>query len=124
MKIVIIGGSGMIGSYLIKSCKNEGYDTEFTFYKNKLQNEQGYFLDITKHKDTIELIKKINPDIVFLTSAITDMDLCERNSNLAMTKIAELESQIIEETRSADDHHRRMYDKIDELKTLIMQKTG
>ena len=85
MKILIIGGSGMIGSYLIKSCKNEGYDTEFTFYKNKLQNEQGYFLDITKHKDTIELIKKINPDIVFLTSAITDMDLCERNSNLAKT---------------------------------------
>ena len=34
MKILIIGGSGMIGSYLIKSCKNEGYDTEFTFYKN------------------------------------------------------------------------------------------
>ena len=57
MKILIIGGSGMIGSYLIKSCKNEGYDTEFTFYKNQLQTEQGYFLDITKHKDTIELIK-------------------------------------------------------------------
>ena len=85
MKIVIIGGSGMIGSYLIKSCKNEGYDTEFTFYKNKPQNEQGHFLDITKRKDTIELIKKINPQIVFLTSAITDMDLCERNSNLAKT---------------------------------------
>ncbi len=46
----------------------------------------------------------------------------ERNSNLAMTKIAELEQQIINETRSADDHHRRMYDKIDELKDLIMSK--
>ena len=85
MKIVIIGGSGTIGSYLIKSCKNEGYDTEFTFYKNKPQNEQGHFLDITKRKDTIELIKKINPQIVFLTSAITNMDLCERNLNLAKT---------------------------------------
>ena len=85
MKIVIIGGSGTIGSYLIKSCKNEGYDTEFTFYKNKPQNEQGHFLDITKRKDTIELIKKINPQIVFLTSAITNMDLWERNLNLAKT---------------------------------------
>jgi dTDP-4-dehydrorhamnose reductase len=83
MKILIISGSGVIGSYLIKSCKNEGYDTEFTFYKNKPRNGQGHFLDITKHKDTIELIKKINPHIVFLTSAITDMDLCERNLNLA-----------------------------------------
>jgi hypothetical protein len=41
-----------------------------------------------------------------------------------MTKIAEVEQQIVEETKSADDHHRRMYDKIDELKTLIMQKNG
>lgn len=46
----------------------------------------------------------------------------ERNSNLAMTKIAELEQQIVNETKSADDHHRRMYDKIDELKDLIMSK--
>ena len=83
MKILIIGGSGMIGSYLIRSCKNEGYDTEFTFYKNKPKNKQGYFLDITKREDTIELIKKINPSIVVLTSAITNMDLCERDSNLS-----------------------------------------
>jgi len=83
MKILIIGGNGMIGSYLIRSCKNEGYDTEFTFYKNKPKNKHGYFLDITKRGDTIELIKKINPSIVVLTSAITNMDLCERDSNLS-----------------------------------------
>ena len=39
-----------------------------------------------------------------------------------MTKIAELEQQIIDETKSADDHHKRMYDKIDELKDLMINR--
>jgi len=45
----------------------------------------------------------------------------ERNSNLAMSKIAELEQQIIAETKSADAHHQRLYDKIDELKALMLK---
>ncbi len=53
---------------------------------------------------------------------IKESTCAERNSNLAMAKIAELEQQIVEETKSADDHHRRMYDKIDELKTLILNR--
>jgi len=69
----------------------------------------------------IAIVTSIAGATWFISKKLT---CAERNSNLAMTKIAELESQIIEETKSADDHHRRMYDKIDELKTLIMQKTG
>jgi len=69
----------------------------------------------------IAIVTSIAGATWFISKKLT---CAERNSNLAMTKIAELESQIIEETKSADDHHRRMYDKIDELKTLIMQKIG
>ena len=69
----------------------------------------------------IAIIGSISGATWFISKKLT---CAERNSNLAMAKIAELESQIIEETKSADDHHRRMYDKIDELKTLIMQKIG
>ena len=70
MKILIISGSGVIGSYLIKSCKNEGYDTEFTFYKNKPRNGQGHFLDITKHKDTIELKDKSKELLVIAVALV------------------------------------------------------
>ena len=66
----------------------------------------------------IAIIGSISGATWFISKKLT---CAERNSNLAMSKIAELESQIIEETKSADDQHRRMYDKIDELKTLIMQ---
>ena len=67
----------------------------------------------------IAIVTSIAGATWFISKKLT---CAERNSNLAMNKIEELEEQIIEETRSADDHHRRMYDKIDELKDLIMSK--
>ena len=33
MKSLIIGGSGMIGSYLTKTCESQGYETEFTYFQ-------------------------------------------------------------------------------------------
>ena len=83
MKSLIIGGSGMIGSYLTKTCESQGYETEFTYFQKKSSNKHGIFLDITKRETTVQLIKKIAPDIVFLTSAITNVDLCETNTDLA-----------------------------------------
>ena len=67
----------------------------------------------------IAIVSSIAGATWFISKKLT---CAERNSNLAMNKIAELEQQIVEETKSADDHHRRMYDKIDELKSLIMSK--
>ena len=67
----------------------------------------------------IAIVSSIGAATWFISKKLT---CAERNSNLAMTKIAELEQQIVEETKSADEHHIRLYDKIDELKTLLMRK--
>ena len=67
----------------------------------------------------LAIVSSIGAATWFISKKLT---CAERNSNLAMAKIAELEQQIVEETKSADDHHRRMYDKIDELKTLILNR--
>ncbi len=40
-------------------------------------------LDITATKETNKLIKKIDPDLVIHTSAVTDLELCEINRKLA-----------------------------------------
>jgi hypothetical protein len=67
----------------------------------------------------IAIVTSIAGATWFISKKLT---CAERNSNLAMTKIAEFPQQIVEETKSADEHHIRLYDKIDELKTLLMQK--
>ena len=83
MKSLIIGGSGMIGSHLTNACKSQGYETISTFFEKIPSSEHQFFLDITDREKTIQLIINQNPDIVFLASALTNVDLCEKNFEIA-----------------------------------------
>jgi len=83
MKILIIGGSGVIGTKLVNYFKNEELETEYTYLKNKIPYYSGYQLDITKKNEIIKIISKSNPDVVIHTAALTNVDLCETNNSLA-----------------------------------------
>lgn len=83
VKFLIIGGSGVIGFKLVKFLIRNNENVEFTYLTNKVPFANGYCLDITKREETIKLITKVNPDIVIHSSAITSVDLCETNRQLA-----------------------------------------
>ena len=83
MKILIVGGSGVIGFKLVEFFNKNQKNVEYTYYKNKLNFSNGHYLDITDKKSTIELFTKINPDIVIHTVALTNVDLCETDNDLA-----------------------------------------
>jgi len=74
MKVLVIGASGFVGGYLLRhySAKHEVYGTYFDA-KNKP------FLDITSRKDVAAMIKQIEPDVIFLAAAYTDVNGCEAN---------------------------------------------
>ena len=79
MKILLIGGSGVIGSYFVKTLLKENYDLVYTYYKNKIISSHAIYLDVQDRLSTIETIKKINPEIVLICNALTGVDLCEEN---------------------------------------------
>jgi len=84
MKILIIGGSGVIGTKLLqyfRKKKNDG--VEFTYLKNKIPFPNGHQIDITENEKTSLLISKLNPDVVIQTVALTNVDLCETDKVLA-----------------------------------------
>jgi dTDP-4-dehydrorhamnose reductase len=83
LKILVIGGSGTVGSQLVKKFGSGNEDFEFTVNKNKIDGKNQKVLDITKEQDTFELIQKSNPDIVINATALTNLDLCEDNHGLA-----------------------------------------
>ena len=83
MKSLIIGGSGMIGSHLTNACKSQGYETISTYFEKMPSSDHQFFLDITDREKTIQLISEKNPDTVFLASALTSVDLCEKNFEIA-----------------------------------------
>jgi dTDP-4-dehydrorhamnose reductase len=83
MTILVVGGSGVIGSKLVDQIKKQKQSVFFTFLKNNPNSNEGMFLDITQKKQTIDLIKKIKPKIIIHTTALTNVDLCETDKQLA-----------------------------------------
>lgn len=78
-KLLIIGGSGLIGSTLSEYALND-YDIHATYNKNPVQNTLIKSTKIELLDDRtkiIHLIKTMNPDVVVHTAAHPSVDLCE-----------------------------------------------
>jgi len=86
MKILVLGGSGVLGSFIVEHYSSKKDIVFYTFFKNDLKSDNGKFLDITQKHQVMEIIDEIKPDIVFHTVAMTNVDLCEKDKKLA-TKI-------------------------------------
>ncbi len=92
-KILIIGANGFLGTNLLRfRGDNEHYKQKFNFVAASLNNTNiekevpFYQIDIIKSQDTMDKVLKISPDILILTAAMTNVDQCEINKNLA-TKV-------------------------------------
>ena len=76
-KILVIGGSGLLGYYLKQNLTDA--DVYSTYRQNKLDFKKANFLDITNKNNLEKIFKKIKPNVIFHTAAITDLDWCEKN---------------------------------------------
>lgn len=78
--MLIIGASGFLGNKLKETFSKE-FQVYGTYYSNPIKDL--IQLDIRDEVKVKELIERINPDIILLTAAITNVDLCEKDKNLA-----------------------------------------
>ncbi|EGP92876.1 SDR family oxidoreductase [Nitrosarchaeum koreense] len=83
MKILVIGGSGIIGSKIVRRFIESKNDVIYTYYENKIDVGIGHKLDIRKKDETIDIISKINADLIIHAAALTNVDLCEIDKKLA-----------------------------------------
>jgi dTDP-4-dehydrorhamnose reductase len=86
MEKVVIIGLGMIGYELVKKyLELEDYEVCIITRSDKgfFKDVEKYFVDITNENKVKETIKKINPDFVVNTAAMTNVDLCETERDLA-----------------------------------------
>jgi dTDP-4-dehydrorhamnose reductase len=79
-KMLILGGTGLIGSTLAVYSKNL-YDIHLTTHENTSDNNfVSSKLDLIKERSKISLlIKDVNPDVVVHTVAYPSVDFCETN---------------------------------------------
>ena len=81
--ILIIGGSGFVGYYLHQSLIKSEQKVISTYNTNKIEEKNFVHLDVNNKNSLRRIIKKLKPDTVIYAAGITDVDLCERNKELA-----------------------------------------
>jgi len=75
MNILVIGGSGLVGSNVVAECSEKGWNVTST----SLETERGSHrqLDKTDADATESLIREVDPDAVIDTAAFHAVDECE-----------------------------------------------
>lgn len=76
MKILIIGGSGLVGQYLLREFRELG-EVKGTFYNQKQDGLTE--LDLAQAKKIEELIHGWQPQTILLAAALTNVDSCEED---------------------------------------------
>ncbi|RLI99321.1 MAG: dTDP-4-dehydrorhamnose reductase, partial [Candidatus Aenigmatarchaeota archaeon] len=82
MEILITGGSGLLGEKLSEIAINKGYKVYAGYCHNIPKFGYPLKIDLTKEED-LKKIYQINPDIIIHTAALTNVDECEINKELA-----------------------------------------
>jgi dTDP-4-dehydrorhamnose reductase len=78
-RLLITGGSGMLGSYIAVRAAELGWETWATYTNHGIELEgcNTIRLDIRKAGDVIETFSSVKPDVVIHTAALVRPDLCE-----------------------------------------------
>ena len=84
-KLLVIGGSGLLGSILIQYALNK-YQIHTTYNKNEISfnNIPSTRIELLDDRSKIiHLIKDLKPDVVVHTAAHPSVDVCEENPKIA-----------------------------------------
>ncbi len=82
-KLLIIGGSGLLGFKCVEAAKD--FEVFATYNAREIESEHGEFyrLDKTNRDGVFSLMKKIKPDAVIDTAALHDVNYCETHRDEA-----------------------------------------
>ena len=104
MRILVTGGSGLIGSKFVNDLDKKGNDVLYTYLSRKIPNSHGKSieLDVTDKKAILSVIEKFEPDITIHCSALTNVDICETDPKLANRVNVEGTKNIVNACKKSD----------------------
>ena len=86
MIAAVTGSNGLLGQKIVQQLYNKGYKIIATSKGPNRNSNNNFFiyedLDITNKEQLSSILNKYNPDVVFNTAAITNVDLCEKEKDL------------------------------------------
>ena len=85
MKLLVTGSAGLVGSQIVKDLILQNHQVYSCYNDSNPQNGIPTKLDLTNQNDIKNVLNKIQPNIVIHLAAMTSVDLCETEQDLAMT---------------------------------------
>ncbi|HEY9867353.1 MAG TPA: SDR family oxidoreductase [Candidatus Obscuribacterales bacterium] len=77
MKVLVIGASGLVGSHVLHTCQQRGWNVMGTYHNVP---QSGLIpLEITDETSVKSLITQSQPEVVFLPAFLSNVDYCEQN---------------------------------------------
>jgi len=83
-KILVTGASGLLGSKLVDLALMRGYDVYSAYNDHIPSSGKPVKLNITEISEVEKVMNSIRPDVIVHTAALTDVDKCEVEKDLAI----------------------------------------
>ena len=101
MRLLITGGSGLLGSKITTLAIEKGYDAYSGYNKHEAIQGTPIKLDICNKQEVTKAFEKIKPQAVVHAAALTNVDKCEEDPELARNVNIEGTRKIVE----SSEHH-------------------
>lgn len=82
-KILVTGASGLVGSQITRDLVTENFDVYSCYHIERPKFGIETQLNLTKQENIADVLQSIKPDVVIHLAAITDVDLCQTQKELA-----------------------------------------
>ena len=99
LRFLITGGSGLLGSKVAEKAILEGHEVYSGFNQHEARTGIPIKLDLSNQQNIAEVFDLIKPEIVVHAGAISNVDKCEENKELAWTINVDGTKHIVEHSR-------------------------
>ncbi len=82
-RLLVVGGTGLVGSKLVKLAPKHGYEAFSTHNARQPEEPKSFRLDITDRMAAQGVVEKLKPDVVVNTAALHNVDYCETHQGEA-----------------------------------------
>ena len=94
MKFLITGSAGLVGSQVVKDLIQQNHTVFSCYHDTKPLHGTPILLDLTEQSKIIQTLQETKPDRIIHLAAMTNVDLCETEKELA-TKINTKATEIL-----------------------------
>ena len=84
MKFLVTGSAGLVGTQVVKDLSKSNYQVYSCYHNTKPEFGILHQMDLTNYDDMSKSIDEIEPDVIIHLAAMTNVDLCETERELAL----------------------------------------